>query len=121
MDLPVLLETAELTADLYASLSAYTPSQQHSAFSKGAYILNLITAVKKLVRLRLWLSNNYLEYSFWLCRILVIMENYITLCSIASFAFWKLSFLTANTCVQVGCEPGTPTCLVFLTKYHVRG
>ena len=76
MDLPALLETAELTDELYASLSAYTPSQQRSAFIMGAYAINLLLAVRKLVRFRLWIFHGYLEYSVVLLhRTSVIMEN----------------------------------------------
>lgn len=51
VDLSELLKNVEVTADLYASLSSYTPSQQRSAFRMGAnYASRLLTAIKDLVR-----------------------------------------------------------------------
>lgn len=56
MDLPIWLENAEVTTDLYASLSTYSPLQQQSAFIMDlSYAFRLLNAIQKLVRLRLWL------------------------------------------------------------------
>lgn len=101
-DLPKLLENAEATADLYASLSTYAPSQQRLAFDSQIldYPSMVLTAIENLVRLRLWLLHNYVGYLFfWSRRILMTAANCTMTCFIASSAFSKLSFLMAKDCI----------------------
>ena len=50
VDLPELLENADITVDLYASLSAYEPCQQDSAFTLSFYASRLLNSIKITVR-----------------------------------------------------------------------
>lgn len=116
IDLPELLQNSEGTADLYTSLSAYAPSQQHSLFNSvyDHYAAYLLFIIENIVRLCLYLLRNYVGYSFfWICRISVMAENCTTICFIASSDSLKLNFLMAKHCIVFW---KTMMCRIFWTR-----